>query len=148
MALSLFRDVFEDPFFSAPAASWPAVRNFSAENNLLGAVDIKENEKETVFTLDTPGMTGEDVHVHLGENNVLTITGERKREWEEEDKATKFHRVERSYGKFTRSFRLPETADTGAINANFDNGVLHVSVPKRPVPEKKEPVKIPIGQRQ
>ncbi len=147
MSLALFRDMFEDPIFS-PTASWPAMRSgFTAENSMLGAVDIKETDKATVFTLDTPGMTAEDVHVHLAENNVLSITGERKREWAEEDKETKFHRVERSYGKFTRSFRLPETADTGAINASFDNGVLHVTVPKRPVPEKKEPVRIPIGQR-
>ena len=147
MALSLFRDAFEDPIFGAQM-NWPIMRStFTAENNLLGAVDIKETDKETLFTVDTPGMGPNDVHVNLGEGNVLTINGERKREWEEKDKDAKYHRVERSYGKFTRSFRLPETADTEKINAAFDNGVLHVTVPKKPQPEKKEPTRIPISER-
>ena len=106
-------------------------------------VDVAENENEIVLRAELPGMKQEDIDIELT-GDTLSIRGERK--FESEDRKDNFVRVERSYGKFTRSFRLPETADTGKISAAFDSGVLHVTVPKRPTPEKKEPTKIPIAE--
>ncbi len=73
-------------------------------------------------------MTASDVKVQLTDNNTLTISGSRKQEHEE--KTDKMHRVERSYGRFSRSFSLPPDADASKITANVDNGVVHVTIPK------------------
>ena len=90
-------------------------------------VDIIEDEKEYLVKADLPDVKKEDVKVTV-ENNVLTITGERKFEKEEKDK--KYHRIERSYGNFLRSFTLPDGADGSKVNAEFKDGVLKVHLPK------------------
>jgi HSP20 family protein len=90
-------------------------------------VDIIEDEKEWVVKTDLPEVKKEDVKVTV-ENGVLTITGERKLEKEEKD--TKYHRVERSYGSFFRSFTLPDAADSPKVSAEFKEGVLKVHLPK------------------
>jgi len=86
-----------------------------------------ENEKEYLVKADLPDVKKENVKVTV-ENGVLTITGERRFEKEEKDK--KYHRIERSYGNFLRSFTLPEGADGAKVNAEFKDGVLKVHLPK------------------
>ena len=91
------------------------------------SVDISEDDKEWLVKADLPEVKKEDVKVTV-ENGVLTVTGERKFEKEEKDK--KYHRIERSYGNFFRSFTLPEGADGAKVSADFKDGVLKVHLPK------------------
>ena len=90
-------------------------------------VDISEDDKEYLVKAELPEVKKEDVRVSV-ENGVLNISGERKIEKEEKDK--KYHRVERAYGRFERSFTLPEGADGTKITAEFKEGVLKVHLPK------------------
>lgn len=91
------------------------------------AVDIAEDNKEYVIKAELPDVRREEVKVSV-ENGLLTISGERKFEKEEKDK--KYHRVERAYGYFSRSFSLPDAADAEQVKAEYKDGVLHVHVPK------------------
>jgi len=91
------------------------------------SVDIVEDNKEWLVKADLPEVKKEDVKVTV-ENGVRTITGERQFEKEEKDK--KYHRIERSYGNFLRSFTLPDGADGAKVNAEFKDGVLKVHLPK------------------
>jgi HSP20 family protein len=91
------------------------------------AVEITEDDKEWLVKADLPEVKKEDVKVTV-ENGVLTITGERKLEKEEKNK--KYHRIERSYGNFLRSFTLPDAADASKLSAEFKDGVLKVHLPK------------------
>ena len=102
------------------------------------SVDIIEDEKEYLVKADLPEVKKDEVKVTV-ENGVLTITGERKMEKEEKDK--KYHRVERSYGNFLRSFTLPDGADGTKVNAEFKDGVLKVHLPKS---EKAKPKAIEV----
>ena len=97
------------------------------------SVDIIEDEKEWLVKADLPEVKREDVKVTV-ESGVLTLTGERKMEKEEKDR--KYHRIERSYGNFVRSFTLPEGTDGAKVNAEFKDGVLKVHLPKS---EKAKP---------
>jgi HSP20 family protein len=92
------------------------------------AVDIYETENELVLKADLPDVEPSAVDLRV-ENQTLTISGERKFQSEKSEKG--FHRIERSYGNFTRSFTLPNTFDTGSIAAAFKNGVLTVTLPKK-----------------
>ena len=92
-------------------------------------VDISEDDKEYLVKADLPEMKKEDVKVTV-ENGVLSISGERKSE--KEEKRKKFHRIERSYGTFLRTFTLPDNADSTKIAAEFKEGVLMVHLPKIP----------------
>jgi HSP20 family protein len=92
-------------------------------------VDISEDDKEFLVKAELPEVKKEDVKVTV-EDGVLTIRGERKAE--KEEKGKKYHRVERSYGSFERSFTLPEASDAGKINSEFKDGVLTVHLPKNP----------------
>ena len=91
------------------------------------SVDITEDDREYLVKADLPEVKKEDVRVTV-EGGVLTITGERKLEKEEKDK--KYHRIERSYGNFLRSFTLPDAADGAKVSAEFKDGVLKVRLPK------------------
>ncbi|HEY8561756.1 MAG TPA: Hsp20/alpha crystallin family protein [Pyrinomonadaceae bacterium] len=118
-------------------------RGSSSESDLMrGAwtpsVDIFENQNEIVLEAELPGMKPEDVNISI-ENNVLTIHGERK--FEKKDEGDNFHRVERSYGGFTRSFTLPPTVSSENANAEFENGVLRLTLAKR---EEAKPRRIEI----
>jgi len=98
-------------------------------SNWVPAVDIFENErKELVLKAELPDVRKEDVSVTV-ENNTLTLTGERK--LDSEVKKEQYHRLERAYGSFSRSFSLPTTVDTGKIGAEFKHGVLTVRLPFR-----------------
>jgi HSP20 family protein len=103
------------------------------------AVDIYENDKqEIVIKAEMPGMKREDIELRV-ENNTLTIRGERKRETEVRDE--QYHRVERSYGNFVRSFSLPSTVDASHVSAEYKEGVLSVTLPLR---EEAKPRQIPV----
>jgi HSP20 family protein len=101
-------------------------------------VDIIEDEKEYLIVTELPGMKKEDVRLTV-ENEVLAISGERT--FEKEEKGKKYHRVERAYGSFVRSFSLPEDADGSKVIADFKDGMLRVHLPKS---EKAKPKAIEI----
>ncbi|PIA39930.1 hypothetical protein AQUCO_02600403v1 [Aquilegia coerulea] len=133
-----------DPFQGFPF-------NTSSNNSLSGSsstageasqfastrIDWKETPEAHVFKADLPGLKKEEVKVEVEEGKVLQISGERSKETEE--KNDKWHRVERSSGKFLRRFRLPENAKVDEVKAAMENGVLTVTVPKQEV--KKPEVK-------
>ena len=100
----------------------------------MPAVDISETADAYRIKADLPEVRKEDVKVSL-EDSTLTIQGERKQE--EERKGVRFHRIERSYGSFMRSFTLPEDADEAKISAEYKDGVLHVHLPKCEKPKPK-----------
>jgi len=103
------------------------------------AVDIYEHENNIVIKAELPGVDPKDVDIRL-DNNVLTVNGERK--LDNEVKKENYHRVERSYGAFTRSFTLPTTVDPSGIKAEYKDGVLRVTLPKR---EEAKPKQIQIS---
>ncbi len=90
-------------------------------------VDIMEDEKEYLIKAELPDMKKEDVRLTV-ENEVLAISGERT--FEKEEKGKKYHRTERAYGRFVRSFSLPEDADGSRVSADYKDGMLHVHLPK------------------
>jgi HSP20 family protein len=92
-------------------------------------VDIHESDKNLVLTAELPGLKEEDVEVNI-DGNTLSISG--KREFEEETKKDDYHRIERSYGSFFRSFTLPSYIDQEKVKAEYDNGLLKVTMPKKP----------------
>ena len=97
-------------------------------------VDITEDDKEYVVKAEIPEMKKEDIKINV-HDDVLTVSGERK--YEKEEKGKKFHRVERAYGSFMRSFALPENADGSKISAEYKDGVLKVHLPKSEQAKKK-----------
>src|SRR5215212_7557547 len=110
----------------------PALRSTNGKENLTVAdwmptVDISESEGEYLIKAELPEVKKEDVKVTV-ENGVLTLQGERRQE--KEEKGKKFHRVERSYGSFIRSFTLPESVDESMVKAEYKDGVLNLHLPK------------------
>jgi HSP20 family protein len=112
-----------------------------ATGSFVPAVDIYEDAQKVVVKLEVPGVRQEDLDVRV-ENNTLTIKGERK--FEAEEKEENFHRIERRYGSFVRSFTVPQTVDTESVTANYDAGVLSVSLAKKAEAKPKQ-VKIAVG---
>jgi HSP20 family protein len=92
------------------------------------SVDIYENKDQIVLEAELPGMNQDEFDLSI-ENNVITLRGERK--FEKADETDNYHRVERSYGAFTRSFTLPQTVSAEGAVAEYNNGVLRVTLPKR-----------------
>jgi HSP20 family protein len=101
-------------------------------------VDIEEGEQDYHITAELPGLSKEDVKITLQEG-VLTLQGQRKQE--KEEKGKRFHRVERSYGAFVRSFALPDAVDETKVSAEFKDGELHIRLPKS---EKAKPKAIEV----
>ncbi|XP_040993285.1 17.4 kDa class I heat shock protein-like [Juglans microcarpa x Juglans regia] len=127
-----------DGFLASSIANVPAsARETAALANLR--IDWKETPEAHVFEADLPGLKKEDVKVEVEEDRILQISGERSKE--QEEKNDKWHRVERSKGKFLRRFRLPENAKMDHVKASMENGVLTVTVPKE---EEKKPEVKPI----
>ncbi|KAF7802233.1 17.3 kDa class I heat shock protein-like [Senna tora] len=120
-----------DPFKDIPFPS--SLSTLSQENSAFvnTRVDWKETPEAHVFKADLPGFKKEEVKVEIEDDRVLHISGERN--VEKEDKNDKWHRVERSSGKFMRRFRLPENAKVDQMKASMENGVLTVTVPKEEV---------------
>jgi HSP20 family protein len=114
------------------------------ESNLTAwapAVDIFETEHELVVKADLPDVDPQDLDIHV-ENNILTIRGER--EFEKNVKDENYLRIERAYGSFTRSFSLASTVNPEAIKADYRNGVLTLSIPKREEAKPKQ-IKVNVG---
>jgi HSP20 family protein len=126
----LFGTVFDTP---GPAGNGSTLRRW------MPAMDLVETDDHFVLRADLPGLAEGDVNIEV-EDNVLTISGERKAEHETTKEG--FHRVERAFGSFSRSLTLPEGVDADAVTASFDRGVLEIRIPK---PEQRKPRKISIG---
>ena len=124
--------------FGLPPVRANGEKEFMTVSQWSPSVDVIEDDKEWLVKADLPEVKKEDVKVTV-ENGVLTITGERKFEKEEKDK--KYHRIERSYGNFLRSFTLPDTADGSKVNAEFKDGLLKVRIAKT---EKAKPKAIDV----
>jgi HSP20 family protein len=122
-------------FFDAPLPNGGTV----GQRRWLPAMDLVETDEDFVLRADLPGLSEKDVNIEL-EDNVLTISGERKSEHEERKEG--FFRVERASGSFSRSLTLPEGVNAEAIKANFDRGVLEIRIPK---PEERKPRKVEIA---
>jgi HSP20 family protein len=122
-----------DRFFEGRAANGTARR-------WIPAMDLVETDDHLVLRGDLPGMTEDDVNIEI-KDNVLTVSGERKTE--REDKREGYHRAERAFGSFSRSLSLPAGVDADKVEANFDNGVLEVRIPK---PAEAKPTRVEIGK--
>jgi HSP20 family protein len=129
---SLFSRFFDDNMFD-----W-ANRNFSDTNTTLPSVNIKENNEQFTVEVAAPGFEKTDFNIELN-NNVLTISSEKKVEKETENDEH-FTKQEFSYQSFSRSFTLPLTVERDKISAKYDNGILNIEIPKRdeakPKPKK------------
>jgi HSP20 family protein len=114
-------------FVKAPA--WPQIRGqgVHATEDWAPQVDIAESDKEFMIKVEIPEVKKEDIRIAVN-NGFLTIRGHRKQE--EEEKGKKFHRVERYFGSFSRSFMLPDNIDENKIEASFKDGMLNLQVPK------------------
>jgi|SRR4029453_3679058 HSP20 family protein len=114
--------------------------NGSTARRWIPAMDLVETEDHLVLRGDLPGMTEDDVDIEI-KDNVLTVSGERKSE--SEDRREGYHRVERSFGSFSRSLTLPQGIDPERVDAKFENGVLEVQIPK---PAEAKPTRVQIGK--
>src|SRR6202012_3065629 len=115
-------------------------RSQAGEENVATAAfvppdDLYEDEHKIVLKLEVPGLKESDLDIQL-ENNLLTIKGERK--FEKEEKEENFHRIERRYGSFYRSFTIPTTVDPESVKASYDAGVLSISLDKRAEAKPKQ----------
>jgi HSP20 family protein len=113
----------------------PSEDELTTTGNFVPAVDVYEDEHKIVLKLEIPGVSQDDVDIRL-ENNTLTVRGERK--FEKEEKEENFHRIERRYGSFSRSFTLPNSVDTENIRANYEQGVLNIELSKRAEAKPKQ----------
>lgn len=112
-----------------------------AAGNFVPPVDIYEDEQKLVLTLEIPGMRQEDIDVRL-ENQTLSVKGERK--FATEEKEENFHRIERRFGTFVRSFTLPATVDTNTVAAKYDAGVLSIQLAKKEAAKPRQ-VRVEVG---
>jgi HSP20 family protein len=133
----LFNTFFDAPVPGAGASGAPG--GGGPLRRWVPAMDLVETENDFVLRADLPGLAEGDVSIEL-EDNVLTVSGERKAEHEENREG--YYRVERAWGSFSRSLTLPEGVDASAVTAQFDRGVLEVRVPK---PEQRKPRKVSIS---
>jgi HSP20 family protein len=144
-----FRDqvTFQDRLSRIFDDAFRASRGASEEEWALGgswapSVDIYEHAGNLVLRAELPGIDPKDVDVRV-ENNVLTLSGERK--LDSEVKKESYHRVERSYGAFSRSFTLPNVVDTDKIKAEFKDGMLRLVLPKKEEAKPKQ-ISISVGK--
>ena len=112
-----------------------------ATSSFAPAVDVYEDEHQVTLKIEVPGIDEKDIDVRV-ENNTLTVTGERK--IEKEEKQENYRRVERQYGSFTRTFTLPHTVDAEKVSADYDKGVLKISLPKKAEAKPKQ-IKVNVG---
>ena len=128
--------IFSD--FARPAGE---MQESLAAGNFVPAVDIYEDEHKLVLKLEVPGVKQEDLDIRV-ENQTLTVKGERK--FEAEEKEENFHRIERRFGSFVRSFTLPQTVNAESISAKYDAGVLSIELAKKEAAKPKQ-VKIEVS---
>ena len=120
----LFNDFWNDALHS----------DTKSENCWSPSVDVKEKEKEFVLEFELPGVSKENVKLSV-DNGVLTVSGEKR--FEEKEEKDNYYYTERCFGKFERSFNLPDNVESDKVKANFKDGVLNVSLPKVKKPEPK-----------
>ena len=125
----LFRDSFGDNQDALTTSSFSP------------AVDVYEDEHTVNLKIEVPGVDERNLDIRV-ENNTLTVHGERK--FEKEEKEENFRRVERQYGSFTRSFTLPQAVDAENVSANYDKGVLKITLPKKAEAKPKQ-IKVSVG---
>lgn len=128
-----------DPFFRLVDSFFNGEAQGEETRSWVPPVDIQETADAYVFHAELPGLTKENISITL-ENNILRISGERK--LEKDVKKENFHRIERTYGTFARTFTLPTQVDNERVQAAFENGILRVNVPKA---EQAKPRKIEIS---
>jgi len=121
----------------------PGMEEQLSSAQIVPPVDVYEDEHHLTLKAELPGIDPKDVDVRV-ENNILTIRGERK--FEKEEKEENFHRIERRYGTFTRSFTLPNTVDPDKVKADYENGVLKIEFEKRAEAKPKQ-IQVNIGQK-
>lgn len=109
-----------------------ATRKNSPQTDWIPPVDVLETEQDVVLIVEVPGMKEEDIDIQISDN-ILTIKGERKLP---ENAAENYYRLERPYGKFVRSFQLPENVDVNKVKASLKDGILKISIAKS---EKEKP---------
>jgi len=131
--------IFDDAFRGSRGAS---EEEWALGGSWAPVVDIHEQDGNLVLKAELPGIDPKDVDVRV-ENNVLTLRGERK--LDSEVKRENYHRVERSYGSFSRSFTLPSVVDTDKIKAEFKDGVLRLVLPKKEEAKPKQ-ISISVGK--
>jgi HSP20 family protein len=112
--------------------------------NFVPPVDVYEDEHHVTLKAELPGVDPKNVDIRI-ENNVLTVRGERK--FEKEEKEENFHRIERRYGSFMRSFTLPNTVNPDSVKADYENGLLKVQFEKRAEAKPKQ-IQVNIGSGQ
>ena len=105
------------------------------------AVDVYEDEHNVTLKIEVPGIDEKDIDVRI-ENSTLTVHGERK--YEKDEKEENYRRIERQYGSFTRSFTLPTTVDTEKVSANYEKGVLKITLAKKAEAKPKQ-IKVNVG---
>ena len=120
----------------------PSREELMTSGTFVPPVDIYEDEHNITLKLEVPGIEEKDIEVQL-ENNTLTVRGQRQ--FEKEEKEENFHRIERRYGAFARSFTLPNTVETGNVQANYDNGILKIQLAKRAEAKPKQ-IKVNVGK--
>jgi HSP20 family protein len=125
--------IFND--FARPQGEFDQATESLATGNFLPAVDVYEDAQKVVLKLEVPGIRREDLDIRV-EGRTLTVKGERK--FETEEKEENFHRIERRYGSFVRSFTLPASVNPDEINATSADGVLSISLAKKPEAKPKQ----------
>jgi HSP20 family protein len=124
----------------------PTGKDQLTAGSFVPAVDVYEDEQNLILKLEVAGLNDEDVNVSV-ENNTLTVQGERKFEKEEkEEREENFHRIERRYGSFIRTFKLPNTVDSEKVEASYDKGILKITLAKR-AEAKPRQIKVGNGQK-
>lgn len=121
-----FSDIMDEFFNDAVA---------NRQQTFAPSVDISETDKQYLIDVEVPGMDKKDIELNV-DNNTLTISGERRFENKEEEK--NYHRVESSYGSFSRSFTLPDNVESESIQATYNNGILHITIEKSEQKMKKQ----------
>jgi len=121
--------------FDRMLSDWSVPSLWSDEKVVVPAFDITENEKEYVISGEIPGIDPKDLEVTLNDG-ILSIKGEKKQESEEKEE--NYHRIERHYGSFQRSFRLPENINRNELDANYKDGILRLTLPKSKESEVKK----------
>ena len=124
-----------------PTKAADAVKDKLMAGTFVPPVDVYEDEHKLVLKLEIPGVNDGDLDIRL-ENNVLTVKGERK--FEKDEKEENFHRIERQYGSFLRTFRLPNIVDQEKVEANYEKGILKIKVAKRAEAKPKQ-IKVGVG---
>ena len=129
-----------DRLFDAAITGLPF--GFDGQSRWMPAMDIEETDDRIRLTFEVPGVNEEELHVTI-ENNVLTVSGEKRFEREEGDEQGGSRTVERRYGRFSRSVMLPSSVESEQVTAHYDNGVLTIELPKSAQSRRR---KIEIGR--